>query len=152
MVWGVSGRDPIAEIELGGGICSVLMDMGSGAPKSSGLPFVLAELGCDWFAAFAEESLKSAPILNSLLRGLRALLAGFCTGEPKDIREASLTRLDVKGPPTVSSGLNRREGLSIRLCDGLLSREMLGVKPGGRIGAGDEGLEELCSWKTEEEG
>ena len=40
----------------------------------------------------------------------------------------------------------------MRLCDGLLSREMLGVKPGGSIGAGDEGLEELRSWKTEDEG
>lgn len=152
MVCGVSGRDPITETEPGGGACSVLTDRGSGEPKSSGLPLVVAELGCDWCVAFAGESLKSAPILNSLLRWVRALLADFCTGDPKEIWEASFTRLDVKGPPTVSSGLKRREGLSIRLCEGLFSREMVGVNPGGRIGAGDEGLEELCSWKIEDEG
>jgi hypothetical protein len=85
MVCGVSGRDPTAETELGGGTCSALVDAGSEAAKSSGLPFVVAELGCGWLAAFAGESLKSAPMLNSLLRGLRALLADFCTGDPKDI-------------------------------------------------------------------
>lgn len=85
MVCGVSGRDPMTETELGGRACSVLMDVGSGAPKSSGVPFVVAELACNWYAIFAGESLKSDPILNWLLRWLRALVADFCTGDPKDI-------------------------------------------------------------------
>lgn len=35
------------------------------------------------------------------------------------------------------------------LCDGVPMREMLAVNPGGSMGAGDEGLEELvCSWKA----
>ena len=81
----MSGREPIAETELGGGTCSVLIDEASGEPKSSGVPFEVAELGCDWFAAFVGESLKSAPMLNSLLRWVRALLADFCTGDPNEI-------------------------------------------------------------------
>lgn len=35
------------------------------------------------------------------------------------------------------------------LCDGVPMREMLAFNPGGSMGAGDEGLDELiCSWKA----
>lgn len=40
----------------------------------------------------------------------------------------------------------------IFLCDGVPMREMLVCNPGGSIGAGDEGLDELsCSWKAADE-
>jgi hypothetical protein len=87
----------------------------NGVLKPMGLPFVTAELGSDWFGALIAESLASAAAAaKSILRWARALLAGFCTGDPKEIWDASFTRLDVNGPPTVSSGLNRWERLSSR--------------------------------------
>lgn len=78
---------------------------------------------------------------NSRFVPSRDLLADLATGDPKEISEASFA--DVEVVRARNSGDMSRDLEDKSFCDGVPTRETLALIPGGTIGAGDEGLDEL---------
>lgn len=111
-VSGVSGREPTAEAEPGAetnvpesarsDLTEEISWVANGMARLVGLALVSAT---EPFSGFATRSFSSVASRNSFFVPSRALVADFATGDPRDICETSLTRVDAEVVRVCISGV-----------------------------------------------